>query len=49
MVEFRGRKLVLTTEPEMDVAIDGEIATRTPITVAVAHNAVEVAVPSPRD
>jgi YegS/Rv2252/BmrU family lipid kinase len=49
MVEFRGRKLHLTTEPEMDVAIDGELATRTPITVAVAHNAVEVAVPNQRD
>jgi diacylglycerol kinase family enzyme len=49
MVEFRGRKLTLTTEPEMDVAIDGEIATHTPITVAVAHNAVAVAVPSQQD
>ena len=48
-VEFRGRALRLETDPVMDVTIDGELSTRTPIEVRVAHNAVEVAVPDRKD
>lgn len=44
--EIRARKLKLETEPPMDVTIDGEIATQTPITVAVAPDAVTIAAPS---
>ena len=43
--EIRARKLRLETEPALDVTIDGELATRTPITVNVAPNAVAIAAP----
>lgn len=43
--EFRARRLRLETDPEMDVSIDGELATRTPITVCVVPNAVVIAAP----
>lgn len=43
--EIRARKLQLSTDPVMDVTIDGELSTKTPITVTVAPAAVEIAVP----
>ena len=47
-IEFRGRKLRIETDPVMDVTIDGELSTKTPIEVSVAAKAVDVAIPSPR-
>ena len=43
--EIRAQELRLTTDPVMDVTIDGELATRTPITVSVAPDAVVIAAP----
>ena len=43
--EFHGTRLKLDTDPEMDVSIDGELATKTPITVSVAPDAVTIAAP----
>lgn len=50
--EVTGKRLIIETDPVMDVTIDGELAARTPITVSVAPRAVEIAAPrqtSPRD
>ena len=43
--EFHGTKLKVDTEPDMDVSIDGELASKTPITVSVAPDAVTIAAP----
>ena len=43
--EIRARELRLSTDPVMDVTIDGELATRTPITVSIAPDAVVIAAP----
>ena len=43
--EIRAKKLRLTTDPVMDVTIDGELATTTPITVSIAPKAVVIAAP----
>ena len=43
--EFHGTKLRLDTDPNLDVAIDGELATKTPITVSVVPRAVTIAAP----
>ena len=43
--EFHGTKLRLDTNPEMDVTIDGELATKTPITITIAPDAVTIAAP----
>ena len=43
--EIRAKRISLETDPVMDVTIDGELATKTPIEVSVAPDAVEVAVP----
>jgi len=43
--EIRAKKIRLTTEPVMDVTIDGELATKTPVTVSVAPDAVVIAAP----
>ena len=43
--EFHGTKMKLDTDPVMDVSIDGELATKTPITVSVAPDAVTIAAP----
>lgn len=43
--EIRAREIRLSTEPVMDVTIDGELATKTPITVSVAPDAVVIAAP----
>jgi len=43
--EIRAKRLRLSTDPVMDVTIDGELATKTPITVTVAPRAVAIAVP----
>ncbi len=43
--EMRGKEFRLSTEPVMEVTIDGELATKTPITVFVAPDAVVIAAP----
>jgi YegS/Rv2252/BmrU family lipid kinase len=43
--EIRAREIRLSTEPVMDVTIDGELAAQTPITVSVAPDAVVIAAP----
>ena len=43
--EIRARRLKLSTDPVMDVTIDGELGTKTPITVTVAADAVAIAAP----
>jgi YegS/Rv2252/BmrU family lipid kinase len=43
--EIRSRKLRLETDPVMDVTIDGEIATKTPVLITVAPKAVAIAAP----
>ena len=43
--EIRARKVILETDPVMDVTIDGELATKTPITVTIAPKAVAIAAP----
>lgn len=43
--EIRAKEIRLSTEPVMDVTIDGELATKTPITVSVAPDAVVIAAP----
>lgn len=43
--EIRAKRLQLEADPPMDVTIDGEIATKTPITISVAPCAVAIAAP----
>jgi YegS/Rv2252/BmrU family lipid kinase len=43
--EIRAKHIRLATDPVMDVTIDGELATKTPITVSVAPDAVVIAAP----
>ncbi|MGB5076606.1 MAG: diacylglycerol kinase family protein [Sphingorhabdus sp.] len=43
--EFRGRSMVLDTRPHLKISVDGELSGKTPVTVGVAHRAIEVAVP----
>ena len=43
--EIHARELRIETNPVMDVAIDGELSAKTPITVAVAPAAVAIAAP----
>ena len=43
--EFRGRKLVVSTRPPLQVSIDGELAATTPLEVSAIPNAVTVAAP----
>jgi YegS/Rv2252/BmrU family lipid kinase len=45
-VEFRGSRLVIDTRPRHKISIDGEVLARTPVTVEVAHKAIEVVVPA---
>lgn len=45
MEDLRARALRIETVPVQDVAIDGEVVTRTPIDVSVARNALLVMVP----
>lgn len=44
--EIRARRIKLETDPVMDVTIDGELATKTPLDVSVAAKAVAIAVPA---
>ena len=44
--EWWGRKLQLEARPAQKISIDGEIAAKTPVTVAVARGAIEVAAPA---
>ena len=43
--EFSGRSFRLDTRPRLRISIDGEVLARTPVTVRVAADAVEIAVP----
>jgi diacylglycerol kinase family enzyme len=43
--EIHARDITLTTDPVMDVTIDGELATKTPIRVSIVPDAVEIAAP----
>ena len=43
--EIRAKKVRLETDPVMDVTIDGELATKTPIEVSIAPDAVVIAAP----
>src|SRR5690606_22316757 len=43
--EIRARQLKLSTDPVMDVTIDGELATQPPITVSIAPDAMVIAAP----
>ncbi len=43
--EIRAKKIRLATDPVLEVTIDGELATKTPITVRVVPNAVTIAAP----
>lgn len=43
--EFHGRSLLLETTPSMKIAVDGEITTRTPVTVSVAADALRMMLP----
>ena len=43
--EIRAKQLRLITDPVMEVTIDGELATKTPITVSIAPAAVVIAAP----
>lgn len=40
------RSMVLTTDEPLEVNLDGEIATSTPVRFAVRRNAIEVVVPT---
>src|SRR5215213_5283244 len=43
--EFRGRKLMVSTKPSMQVSIDGELGAKTPFEVSAVPDAVTVAAP----
>jgi YegS/Rv2252/BmrU family lipid kinase len=43
--EIHARDITLTTDPVMDVTIDGELATKTPIRVSIVPDAVVIAAP----
>jgi YegS/Rv2252/BmrU family lipid kinase len=45
-VEYRGSRLRIDTRPHHKISIDGEVLARTPVTVEVAHKAIEVVVPA---
>ena len=44
--QFHGEQLRIETRPRMRISIDGEVLAKTPVTVAVAHKAIEVVVPA---
>lgn len=44
--EIRARRILLETDPVMEVTIDGELGTKTPLQVTVAPNAVAIAAPT---
>jgi YegS/Rv2252/BmrU family lipid kinase len=43
--EFHGHRLLIDTKPRQKISIDGEVLAKTPVTVEVAHKAIEVVVP----
>jgi YegS/Rv2252/BmrU family lipid kinase len=43
--EFRGRVLRLETDPSLPISIDGEVLAKTPTTVRIAPQVVEIAAP----
>lgn len=45
--EFRGTRMMLDTRPRQNISIDGEVAARSPVTVSVAGDVIEVAAPRP--
>jgi len=46
--EIRAKEVRLETDPVMDVTIDGELATKTPLKITIAPKAVAIAVPQKR-
>ena len=44
--EIHARDITLTTDPVMDVTIDGELAAKTPIRVSIVPDAVVIAAPA---
>lgn len=45
--EFRGTQMTLDTRPRQNISIDGEVAARSPVTISVAGDVIEVAAPRP--
>lgn len=45
--EFRGIRMTLDTRPRQNISIDGEVAARSPVTVSIAGDVLEVAAPRP--
>lgn len=43
--DFRGTHMTLKTKPRQNISIDGEVEARTPVTVRVAGQVIEVAAP----
>ena len=43
--EFRGTHMKLSTRPRLKISIDGEVCTKTPVTVSVARHVIEIAAP----
>ncbi len=43
---FEGRSLNVSTDPPLPISIDGEVLAKTPVTVEIAHKAIEVVVPA---
>jgi diacylglycerol kinase family enzyme len=46
---FRTRRVLLETEPELSVNVDGELVAKTPEEFSVAANALQVIVPKTSD
>lgn len=47
VVEYRGSRLRLTTDPSLPISLDGEVTRTTPATVEVAERAIWVVAPRP--
>ena len=45
-IDFRGRRIKITTIPPLDISIDGEVSAKTPAVVELARYAINVAVPA---
>ena len=43
--EFRGTNMQLNARPRQNISIDGEVAAKTPVTVSIAGDVIEVAAP----
>lgn len=45
MREVRGTSMKLNTRPRLNISIDGEVCARTPVTVSIARQVIEIAAP----